>query len=297
MWLARGCSLYMPHITRAVERDVPRDAGKARSRLRRAGTRHYSCGLNPQSIFFGVIRMTRVLSAWLVALSTVLLMGNAVADEIPQAVKDRLSVVIPSTPPDSLRPSAMSGLYEATYGPRVFYISGDGKYLLRGDLIDLEKRQNLTETRLRDVRLSSVNKFTNSMIVFGPEDAKHTVTVFTDINCGYCAKMHREMADYNNLGIRVRYLAYPRQGVPSETYDGMVSVWCNTDQHQAMTDAKAGRRVTQSTCDNKVGEHYRLGGALGVRGTPTIILENGDVMPGYAPAAELLKIIQEANAR
>ena len=294
MWLARGCSLYMPHITRAVERDVPRDAGNARSRLRRAGTRHYSCGLNPQSIFFGVIRMTRVLSAWLVALSTVLLMGNAVANEVPQAVKDRLSVVIPSTPPDSLRPSAMSGLYEATYGPRVFYISGDGKYLLRGDLIDLEKRQNLTETRLRDVRLSSVNKFTNSMIVFGPEDAKHTVTVFTDINCGYCAKMHREMADYNNLGIRVRY-RLSSSGCTFKTYDGMVSVWCNTDQHQAMTDAKAGRRVTQSKCDNKVGEHYQLGGALGVRGTPTIIWKMATSC-GLCPGSGALQIIR-SNAR
>jgi len=128
----------------------------------------------------------------------------------------------------------------------------------------------------------------SSMVVFAPQAAKHTVTVFTDVDCGYCQRMHRQMADYNRLGITIRYTAFPRAGVGSDTYDRMVSVWCASDQQAAMTDAKAGRAVEAARCDNPVSAHYEAGRAIGVRGTPSIVPESGEMIPGYVEPQELL---------
>ncbi|MEM7405932.1 MAG: thioredoxin fold domain-containing protein [Pseudomonadota bacterium] len=215
------------------------------------------------------------------------------AAEVPDAVTKRLAELVPDVKPDEVRPAEMPGLYVVTYGPRVLYMSADGRYLLRGDLLDVEAGENLTENQRRSGRLSAIERYSDSMIVFAPEKVRYTINVFTDVDCGYCAKMHSEMAQYNERGISVRYLAYPRRGVPSSTYNEMVSVWCAADQHSAMTDAKAGRRVAKASCANRVAEHYRLGDMLGVRGTPTIVLETGDLIPGYAPPDELLKVLRD----
>ena len=137
------------------------------------------------------------------------------------------------------------------------------------------------------------------MIVFSPDSPDspaETVTVFTDVDCGYCAKLHSEMADYLAEGIAVRYIAFPRAGIPSKSYDTMVSVWCADDQQQAMTDAKARREVPPKSCDNPVASQYEMGRLVGVRGTPTIVMSTGDMVPGYLPARELKKAISEAKA-
>ena len=125
------------------------------------------------------------------------------------------------------------------------------------------------------------------MIVFAPEVVRHTITVFTDVDCGYCARMHRQMADYNRLGIKIRYTAFPRAGVGSSTWDKMVSVWCAKDQHNAITDAKAGNAIEPRSCPNPVREQYEAGRAIGVTGTPALVLESGEIIPGYVPPDEL----------
>ena len=127
------------------------------------------------------------------------------------------------------------------------------------------------------------------MIVYGPENPKRYVTVFTDIDCGYCRKLHNEVPELNAAGIQVRYLAFPRAGIGSNSHNKYVSVWCNDDPQASLTKAKSGRPVAKATCENPIAETYRLGQQIGVRGTPMIIYDDGKITPGYLPSKELIK--------
>jgi len=210
---------------------------------------------------------------------------------VTEAVKAAIKRILPSTTPDSVTLSPVSGLYEVVLGAKVLYISGDGNYLLEGDLFDLKKMKNLTESKRTVGRLKAVNGIDeNTMIVFKPEKVKHIVTVFTDIDCGYCRKMHREMNAYMDEGIEIRYLAYPRSGVGTPSFYKAVGVWCADDKKQAMTDAKNGGKVPEvkeGTCKDPVKDHMAVAEVVGVSGTPTLVFEDGQVVPGYLPAKKL----------
>lgn len=228
----------------------------------------------------------------LVAVTALLLAAGFVpahaADTVPPSLEARLSDLAPGMEPDHIAETPLAGIYEVRYGSIIVYLSGDGRYMLRGDLMDLETRRNFTEETLNTVRAETVDALgEGNMVVFSPEAVKHTITVFTDVDCGYCARMHQQMADYNRLGIRIRYTAFPRAGVGSTTYDKMVSVWCAQDPHTAMTDAKAGRSIEPRSCANPVREQYEAGRAIGVNGTPAIVLESGEMISGFVPPDEL----------
>nr|VFK81163.1 MAG: thiol:disulfide interchange protein DsbC [Candidatus Kentron sp. SD] len=196
----------------------------------------------------------------------------------------------------SITPSPIPGLYETTSKMEILYISQDGKFAIQGDLVDLEKKENLTERRRNHARANAVDSLgEDSMIVFAPDDTRHTITVFTDVDCSYCRKLHGEVSELNSFGIAVRYLAFPRAGVPSGTYDTMVSVWCAKDRQKAMTDAKTGKAVPNKQCANPVEEHFALGAKVGIRGTPAIILEDGTLVSGYLPASRLRGIFEERS--
>ena len=219
------------------------------------------------------------------------------AGDVPPALSARLEVLAPGMKPDRVAETALSGMYEVRFGSIIVYLSDDGRYMLRGDLIDLDTGRNVTETARQSVRAEAVGELgESSMIVFAPNSVKHTITVFTDVDCPYCARMHRQMADYNRLGIAIRYTAFPRAGVGSPTWDKMVSVWCAQDQQSAMTDAKAGVAVEPARCDNPVERHYEAGKAIGVTGTPAIVLESGRLIPGYVPPDELLDRLDERGS-
>lgn len=208
-----------------------------------------------------------------------------------------LEAVFSERKPDRIEHSPIPGLYELTYGPDVVYVTKDGRYLIQGNLYDVAQRENLTEPKRQEARVAAIGSLGEaSMIVFAPKKVKHTVTVFTDVTCPYCQRMHSQMSQYNDLGIRFRYLAFPRAGIGSEAYNTMVSVWCADDQQKAMTDAKAGREVTPKQCDNPVRDHYRMGRTIGVTGTPSIILENGEIVPGYVPPEQLAQMIEAKKA-
>lgn len=227
-----------------------------------------------------------------------LLQPTQAEEEIPGALKASLQDLLGGAMPDRVVPAPLKGLYEVSIGAQIVYMSADGRYLIKGDLVDVRARENLTESHRKTVRLKAVEELGEaSMIVFSPEEEKvrHTVTVFTDVDCGYCRKLHAEMDQIMERGIRVRYLAYPRAGVGSGGYEKLVSVWCADDPVQAMTEAKAGRTLPPANCENPVSEHFAMGRAVGVTGTPTIILENGDVLPGYLPAQRLLEATEEAT--
>ena len=221
----------------------------------------------------------------------------AIADEAPPGVLAALEKVVPGIPPDKIEPSALPGLYEVSYGPTVVYVSTDGRFLIKGDLVNVQSGKNYTRERRRELRRERMDGVkAEDMVVFGPDDAKYTVDVFTDIDCPYCVRLHKHMAEYNRLGIRIRYLAFPRAGVPSRSYDKWVSVWCSDNRQDAMTRAKGGMQIPEKTCDNPVEKQFALGRSVGVRGTPSLILENGELVPGYVPPSELLEMLKENEA-
>ncbi|HEY0719724.1 MAG TPA: DsbC family protein [Gammaproteobacteria bacterium] len=205
-------------------------------------------------------------------------------------IKASLAQVMPGTP-DSIAATPMQGIYEVAYGSRVIYVSEDGRYLVSGELFDVEKRSNLTEQRRSTARLAALNALDQGeMIVYpGKGKVKHTVTVFTDIDCGYCRKLHQGMAEMNNLGITVRYLSYPRAGVDSGSYKKAVDVWCAKDRNKAMDMAKSDKPVSDSaSCDAPIKQQMALAESFGVNGTPAIVLEDGRLIPGYLPPQQLL---------
>ena len=210
-------------------------------------------------------------------------------------IKRRIKAEL-QTEATSIKQTPIAGLYEVTVPPRVFYVSANGQYVLTGDLIDLKNSINLSEGVRDNARIASIENIgEENMIVFSPEKVKHTITVFTDIDCGYCRKLHNEMASYNKLGISIRYLAYPRAGIGSPSYNKAVSVWCSDDRKQAMTDSKNGKDLPPKNCENPVAKQMALGKGLGVNGTPAIVLANGQIYPGYAPADKLLQVIEQMS--
>ncbi|MFU2509658.1 MAG: bifunctional protein-disulfide isomerase/oxidoreductase DsbC [Pseudoalteromonas prydzensis] len=194
-----------------------------------------------------------------------------------------------------ISPSPVAGLKELITDKGVLYASADGQYLMQGTLIDLNNRNNLTEQALNGVRQEGLAQYEDSMIVYKAKNEKHSITVFTDISCGYCRKLHRELDDLLEAGITVKYLAFPRGGLQGSGYADLMNVWCAKDQQEAMTAAKSGADTkVMAGCHAPVAEHYQLGQSFGINGTPAIILEDGTMIPGYQPAAALAAAL-EAN--
>lgn len=222
-------------------------------------------------------------------LLAVSLSGLSLAEtDAHKAITKSLKSVFPGTTVSEVNPSPIAGVSEVLVGPRLFYITNDGKYLLQGSLIDIATRTDIGEERRNGIRLAAINKLgEDKMIVFPAKDSRHTITVFTDIDCGYCRKLHGEIDQFNANGITVRYLAFPRSGIGAPSYNKAVSVWCDKDPQAAMTRAKNGETLPKADCDNPVKEEYELGQLIGVQGTPAIVMEDGALLPGYVPAAKL----------
>ncbi|WP_394131174.1 bifunctional protein-disulfide isomerase/oxidoreductase DsbC [Shewanella maritima] len=211
--------------------------------------------------------------------------------QLKQALADNLGVEV-----HSISDAPINGLYQAITDRGVLYISADGSKLFHGNIYDLNQRmKNLTDAALAGPRLEMMQPFEDDMLVYKAKNEKHVVTIFTDVDCGYCRKLHAEMDDYNDLGITVRYLAFPRRGVPSANADEMQAVWCAKDPLKAMTDAKAGGNVKAASCDIDIAGQYKLGQTFGISGTPAIVLENGSIVPGYQPPQQLLQTLERSQ--
>lgn len=236
--------------------------------------------------------MKSVIKVFAFALALVSAVGHA-ADEA--AIKNKLSSMLDLSV-ETMGDSPIPGLVQVSTDRGLFYVSEDAKYLVQARIFNIDEgMRNETEQALSALRVDSMKPFTSSAITFKAANEKHVINVFTDITCGYCRKFHNEIDELNNLGITVNYLAFPRSGLNSPTYGDMVAVWCAENPQQALTDAKAGDRVPSSTCKNTVAEQYQLGQKLGVNGTPNIILPDGELIPGYQPAAVLLQRLNQAG--
>lgn len=185
------------------------------------------------------------------------------------------------------------------------YITGTGKHFFVGTLYEMREDTqfpfNLTEERRNKSRWKLLQALDKDESINFTSDTTDTsdsavVYVFTDITCGYCRLLHKDMDDYNNAGIEIRYLAFPRAGVDSPSYDYLVSAWCADDPNAAMTLLKNGKQIEQKTCESPVAEHLQLGQKMQVQGTPALILADGSLIPGYQKPAQLVQILEQLES-
>jgi thiol:disulfide interchange protein DsbC len=243
-----------------------------------------------------LVRQYGAPRAWLPAACAALLFaaavpaGPAATPDPRAAIAKRLEVA-----PGAVRPSVLPGIYEVARGAEVLYVTADGRYALSGDLYETQSGRNLTEHRRVEGRRAALRAVPDSdAIIFSPPNPRYTVTVFTDVDCAYCRKLHSQIAEYNRLGIRVRYLSYPRTGPGTDSWHKAEVVWCAADRQDALTRAKQGAELAGKSCAaNPVQRTFELGEELGIRGTPGIFTEGGEYLPGYYTPERLAKRLQE----
>lgn len=204
-----------------------------------------------------------------------------------------LAAKIPGAKPGDLRSTPISGIYELRHEGAISYVTADAAYIFAGDLYRITKKgdfPNLSERSRREMRRELIATLPESqMVVFGPGSAQYTLTVFTDVDCTWCRKLHSQIAEYNKLGFRVRYMAYPRTGPDTPSWSKAVSVWCAADRQDALTRAKRGEPLPARSCkDSPVAREYALGQQIGIDGTPGVVLEDGELIPGYVAPDQLL---------
>jgi thiol:disulfide interchange protein DsbC len=219
------------------------------------------------------------------------------SDTIEQSVLSMLKTARPDIQFTFLGESPMPGVYEVQVmnGPLLF-VHEQGEYLFQGGLLQVKETGIVDTMDARQAIARSevfATRSTDDMIIFKPEgESKAIMNVFTDVDCGYCRKFHQEVPELNAMGIEVRYLAFPRAGIPSSSYNKIAKAWCAEDQQDALTKVKSGRSVDVEVCeDNPVAEQYAFGTQLGVTGTPAIILMDGTLIPGYQPAKKFAEVL------
>lgn len=212
-------------------------------------------------------------------------------------IRAAIAKKFPDMKVDDVRPTPMSGIYEVAMGADIAYVNADGSYLIAGDLYDIGSRTNLTEAGRQKIRVQALSKLDErEMIVFKPAKVKYTITVFTDVECGYCRKLHSQIDELTQRGIQVRYLAYPRAGPGTDDWHKMEQVWCSMDRKKAITDAKEGREVKSQQCSAPIAKQYKLGEQFGVRGTPAIYTNNGDYIGGYLAPDQMVQELDRLSA-
>ena len=240
--------------------------------------------------------MIKIFIKFAIGLSTMLLIftPQAVAsnksEELEQ-VYARISSFFDEIEPQHVMASTVDGWYTIKKGTSVVYISSDGRYLLQGDLIDLKRQVNLSEQSRDEARKEIISRIPEEhMLIFSPEKVKYSISVFTDVDCTYCRRLHSQINEYLEQGIQIRYLLYPRNGPKSASWIKSEQVWCAGDRNEALTMAKLDKDFQTRPCDaSMVSTHYLMGQDVGFRGTPAIVFDNGQLVSGYVPALQLSK--------
>jgi thiol:disulfide interchange protein DsbC len=249
-----------------------------------------------------VLTIRRLLPPFLAPLALALASAGSAAPQAAQPtakadaraeIAKRLDIKL-----EDVRPSPVEGLYEVRSGAEVGYVSTYGRFYIDGDVFDMNSRHNLTEETRKKGRLALLAGVKDEdSIIFAPKGAaQHTVTVFTDVDCVHCRRMHSEIGELNRLGIRVRYLMFPRGGPDSDSWRKAEAVWCSADRRDALTRAKRGEKLADARCDAPIAVQYELGRKMGISGTPGIITDSGDFLAGYANAAYLAAYLAEPAA-
>ena len=239
------------------------------------------------------------LSALAAVFTAAILGGSVLAAEPASDPRTVIAKKFPEVKIDDIKLSPIPGIYQVPVGADVAYVSSDGRYIIAGDLYEIDTRVNVTEQGRAAARVKLLSKLDErDMIVFTPQVVKHTITVFTDVECGYCRKLHSQIDQLTKLGVKVRYAAYPRAGPDTDDWHKMEAVWCSKDRQTAITQAKLGQVVKAPNCGaTPVAKQFQLGEDLGVRGTPAIFAPNGQYIGGYLPPAELVKQLDDFEAK
>ena len=241
------------------------------------------------------MRVIRLFAAVALGLASTL----TLADDADKAIRASLESIQPGMPIEAIAKSPMPGVYQVQLkGGRQLYASADGQFIIQGYLFQFKDGQalNLTEQAQNQSVAATINAVSRKdMVVFAPKQPKTHITVFTDTDCGYCQKLHSEVPELNRLGVEVRYMAFPRQGLGSPVANTLASVWCAKDPQDAMNKAKSRQDVPAVSCDNPIAEQYQLGQLIGVQGTPAIVLADGQIIPGYQPASQLAELALQAK--
>ncbi|TAL85078.1 MAG: DsbC family protein [Rhodanobacter sp.] len=242
------------------------------------------------------------LAAWGFAAAAAPIIGQGVTPAAEKIVRQAVTRLAAKAEVDSIRVAPLPGFYQVIAAGQMMYVSADGHYLMNGELLDLGSKRNLSKAawaRFRKAELATVPA--SRRIVFAPAHPKYTISVFTDVNCGFCRELHKHVAAFNKAGVAVEYLAWPREGVtttsgrPTPTYTEMVSVWCAGDRRAALAAAMAGHAPKPASCDNPVKHQFELGLKMGVNGTPTVIDADGHILGGYVTPQQLLKALQQGD--
>jgi len=209
-------------------------------------------------------------------------------------IKERISTILPpGTEIEAIEESNVPNIFKVYYGDvKPLYVSKDGKYFLYGDMFEIKSSKiiNLTATDVAKRRMKLMQDISkDELISFISKNESYSVTVFTDVDCGYCRKLHDEIENYNDLGISIHYAAFPRSGIGTEAFTKMVGAWCSEDPKESITSLKKGKKLRLNFCDSQpVAKHYVIGQKLGITGTPAIISNNGELYPGYFSPKDLL---------
>jgi len=217
---------------------------------------------------------------------------NAESDRL-QPILDRLAVTLPGLTATSVTETPVPGLYELIVDGQIYYVDDTAEYLLDGSLIELGTRTNLTEDRLGGIQTAMLEEIgEENMLIYEPDEpSDRSITVFTDISCGFCRRLHEDIDVLLDAGVRVRYLLFPRGGIGSPGHQALESVWCADDPLAAMTTAKAGGQVPEKRCDNPIEAHVALAERVGLRGTPLIYLDDGERVPGFREPEVLAEMV------
>ena len=232
---------------------------------------------------------TTIISGLLLAASL-----TAQAEDDFSAVEERIRSMAPNAESIAISETPIEGILMVQVNGDIVYATSDGKYMIQGRVVDLDTREDLTESAKSEVRRELIGSVdTTKQITFSPEEPEFELMVFTDIDCGYCRKLHAQMEEYNENGIAISYMAFPRAGIGSHSYEKAVSVWCSADQREALTQAKLGAEPDSAQCDNPIAEQSQLGMAMGVTGTPALLTADGTLIPGYVPPEQLRQRLEK----
>jgi len=230
-----------------------------------------------------------------------LLVATAFAATVDEAsagmIEEKVRTLAPNAKTIAISETPIDGLLQVQINSDIVYITSDGQYLVQGQIMDIESRANITDNAKSGIRMGLLEDLKqDEQITFSPVEPKYDLLVFTDIDCGYCRKLHDQVAEYNEEGIAIHYLAFPRAGIGSDSYDKFVSVWCADDQQAALTLAKNGADPEPQKCPNPIADQYELGREIGVTGTPALVTADGTLIPGYMPPAQLRERLESLEA-
>jgi len=242
-------------------------------------------------------RKPLIIAALLASSLMVSTFAAAAEENADGIIEEKIRTLAPNAKTIAISETPIDGILQVQINSDIVYVTADGQYLLQGQIMEIDSRTNITDQAKSGIRVGLLDGLKEEeQITFTPEEPKFDILVFTDIDCGYCRKLHNQMEGYNEEGIAIHYLAFPRAGVGSASYDKFVSVWCADDQKEALTLAKNGADPDPQKCPNPIADQYELGRELGVTGTPALVTADGTLIPGYMPPEQLRQRLESLDA-